>query len=363
MISSNIFNIQKTDYVQTPLFFGERSGMFDTINKQYPEIWKIYKEIKSLDWDENEFVFSSCLPQFKTCDPLTRDVMIKTLTWQWETDSIVSRISPLVGCVVSSSELWAAYQRLSDQECVHSATYSEIVRNSFENPKEILDQILQEQESFKRLTTVARVMDEAYIVAHQYALGQIEVTQEVYNKVFMFVVALLFLEGIQFMASFAVTFSICDTGLFRPIGNAVQKIAQDEQVHVKLEKEVIRTELRTERGRIAFEQCKPLIVRLANELIASESSFIRDFLFVGNRQIVGMNADYLEAFMLWCAKDICGFMGIKPDGITFPKHNPLKFMEFWLNISKTQSSPQEEDMGKYKVNLLRRDDDDVVFDI
>ena len=47
-------------------------------------------------------------------------------------------------------------------------------------------------------------------------------------------IILLFLERLQFMASFAVTFTICSTGLFQSIGTAVQKICQDElEIHAE----------------------------------------------------------------------------------------------------------------------------------
>ena len=42
--------------------------------------------------------------------------------------------------------------------------------------------------------------------------------------------------------------------------------------------------------------------------------------------------------------------------------NPLKFMDKWLKISNIQRSPQEENKGDYKVNVVLDDDADVVFD-
>ena len=362
MINSNIFNTEKQDYEKTPLFFGERSGLFDTINKQYPDIWEIYKTIKSLDWDENEFNYSTCVNDFKTCDKSTYDMMIKTLAWQWEADSIVSRISPIVGCVVSSSELWAAWQRLSDQEVIHTATYSEIVRNSFEDPSDILNEILNVRQSLNRLETVSRVMNNAYETAHKYALGQIEVTQEVYNDIFMFVIAMLCLERIQFMSSFAITFAICDTGLFQPIGKAIQKIAQDEyETHVALDKAVFKHEMKTERGKIAYEQCKETIKNMIEEVIGSESEWA-DYLFSEGRELIGVNVDIIKEWSKFCARDVVMTTGVKCK-YKLPTTNPLKFMENWLNIGKNQSSPQEEDNAQYKVNIMRRDDDGVEFDI
>lgn len=361
-MTNGVFNRGKGDYKTPSLFLGEANGLFDTVNKQYPDIWKIYKTIKSLDWDENEFDFSSCVKDFKSCDKSTYDMMIKTLAWQWEADSVASRITPIVGCFVTSSELWSAWGRLGDQEAIHAATYSEIVRSSFENPNDILNEILSIDESFDRMDGVTTTLSKCSKIAHNYAAGNLENNQEVYNAAFMTTVAMLILERIQFMSSFAVTFAIADTGLFQPIGKAVQKIAQDEfETHVALDKAVLRNEMKTERGQIAFEQNKELIQEMLNEVVDKEFEWI-EYLFSDGRQLVGMNAELLQKWCLFCARDVYKFFGFDSER-KLPSKNPLKFMENWLDISKTQASPQEQDNAQYKVGVMRNDDAGEEFDI
>src|SRR5690554_3028302 len=213
MIDASVFNTKKNDYQKPVLLMGDQEpGLFDTVHKSYPDIWKLYKKMKSLDWDENEFNYRSCNQEFKTCSRSTYDMMIKTLAWQWEADSVASRaIAPVLAPFITSSELWAAWQRISDNEVVHAATYSEIVRNSFDDPREILDEILQVEQAMDRLTKVAEVFGEGYVLSHKYAIGQVEKSQETYNGLFKMIAALFVLERIQFMASFAITFAICDT--------------------------------------------------------------------------------------------------------------------------------------------------------
>ena len=75
-INSKIFNTNKTDYKTPSLFLGQDPGLFDSINKAYPEIWKLYKKLKALDWDENEQDYTSCNLEFKTCPKDVRDMMI-----------------------------------------------------------------------------------------------------------------------------------------------------------------------------------------------------------------------------------------------------------------------------------------------
>jgi ribonucleoside-diphosphate reductase beta chain len=358
-----VFNYAKTDYQKPLLLLGQRPGLFDTVNRHYPAIWALYKAQKSLDWDENEFDYASCNADFKSCSRSTYDMMIKTLAWQWEADSVASRaIAPVLAPFITSSELWACWQRISDNEVVHAATYSEIVRNSFDDPSVILEEILRVQQAHERLGEVAKAFAAGYETSHRYALGQVQNDQTTYNTVFTTLVALFCMERIQFMASFAVTFAICDTGLFQPIGKAIQKIAQDElEIHAELDRAVLLNELQTERGQAAFAQCRSQIEAMIDEVIGSELRWI-DYLFSEGRELVGVNADRLSAWTLYCAKDVYQTLGLEAAKYTLPASNPLKFMEKWLNISKTQASPQEQDIAAYKVGVMRRNDADVVFD-
>lgn len=361
-----VFNADKTaeDYMvaKQPLFFGKSQGLFNTIYKPYPEIWKIYKEMKSLDWSEDEFDYSQCLSDFKECPKSVSDMMIKTLAWQWEADSVASRsIAPVLAPFITDSSLWAAWQRVSDNEVLHAATYSEIVRMSFDNPTEVLESVLSEQESLKRLNTIGNVFSDVYYASHNFALNQIT-EDEAYEKMILSVIALLLLERVQFMASFAITFTICSSNWFQAIGKAVQKISQDElEVHAKLDKEVLKIELNTERGRTVFDKHKDTISKMAHEVVASELVWT-DHLFSEGRELVGANASMIKQWVLFNARDVFKFLNIDTD-LKFPTKNPMPNLENWLNISAVQAAPQEENNNQYKVNTVIRDDDCVSFDV
>lgn len=360
-----VFNESKTvdDYqkAKQPLFFGNMPGLFDTLNKPYPKIWSLYKVMKSLDWDELEFDYSQCNVDFKTCPKSVYDMMIRTIAWQWEADSVASRsIAPLLAPFITDSSLWAAWQRISDNEIIHASTYSEIVRMSFDDPQKVMEDILAVKESIVRMHAVNSVFSELHTASHKYALGLID-ADVAYDAVFMAVIALLFLERVQFCGSFYVTFTVCSTNIFQSVGKAVQKIAQDElEVHAELDKEVIRIELATERGKNAFERLKPRIQSLADEVISTELTWL-DYLFSDGRELVGGNLNTAKQWVLFNAKDPYTFLGLKSEH-KFPKNNPAPHMEDWLNIAKTQSAPQEQDNNQYKVNTIIRDDSSVKFD-
>ncbi|HET8688245.1 MAG TPA: ribonucleotide-diphosphate reductase subunit beta [Methanosarcina sp.] len=361
-----IFNLDKTidEYKNTPLLLGPEPGLFDTVHRKYPKIWSLYKEMKSLDWSEDEFDYSQCKIDFKNAPKDSADMMIETLAWQWEADSVASRsIISVLAPFIASSELWAAWQRISDNEVVHAATYSEIVRMSFDNPNEVLKKILNITESFQRLEPVAKVFTEVAKVGHEYALGLRQNDQETYNAVYLAICTLLMLERIQFMASFAITFTICGSGLFQPIGKAVQKICQDElEVHCELDKAVILIENKTERGQIAKEQLKERISEIFHSIVNSEFEWSENRIFGNGRQLLGTNLEMIKEWVLFNAKDVDRFLDIGSPEYTYPKFNPMPSLEPWINMNKQQAAPQEQDLAAYKVGAFVNDDDDAEFE-
>lgn len=360
--NASVFNAQKTDYVNTSLFLGQEPGLLDTVNKQHPELWKLYKTMKSQDWDENEFDFSSCLTDFKTCSPSVYDMMIKTLAWQWEADSTAAHgIVPIIAPFRPNTTVWVGWQRISDNESVHGLTYSEVVRSSFVNPETILTEVLAVKESLSRLHEIAEVFAQAKAVGLKLQLGTVSPdSDEAYDAIFMFTVAMFILERIQFMASFAITFAIADTGIFQPIGKAVQKIAQDElEVHCRWDMAILRYEMATVRGMNAFKRLSPMIMNLITAVERSEVNWV-NYMFSEGRELLGMNASLLTSWVYYNSAAVRTFFQF-PLALETPSHNPLRFMNNWLDISKTQASPQEQDNGQYRLNVMRRTDEEVDF--
>ena len=99
-IDPTIFNVNKTDYNNTPLFLGQLPGLHDSINRSDPGIHNLYKKLKNMDWDELEFDFTPCKHEFAT-GGTAADMMITSLSNA--RFSTCSRISSAVStCTVST---------------------------------------------------------------------------------------------------------------------------------------------------------------------------------------------------------------------------------------------------------------------
>lgn len=235
--------------------------------------------------------------------------------------------------------------------CTHSLTYSEIVRNSFNNPEDVFKDILAVQESFSRLGVIDSIMSNCSTVGHKLGLKLIDRdSKEAYDAAFMFVVALLILERLQFIASFAITFSIVESGQFIEIGTAVQKIAQDEiEIHAELDKEILRTELTTERGLETFNRLTPLIKESIDSVVNNEATWVK-YLFSEGRELPGVTEELVNDWVKWNAQEIYDFFNID-SGYERLTRNPLPFMDSWLK-NNNQPSPQEQTSASYLLGAV-----------
>ena len=363
-ISDTVFNVNKTDYTGTKsLFLGQPNGLFDSINKSHPAIWELYKKMKSLDWDENEFPYADCALEFKTCSRSVYEMMIKTLAWQWEADSLAAHnLIPIVAPFVSSSELWALYCQIGNNEILHALTYSEIVRNTFENPAEVMIEILSEAEAMRRMTVVAEVMSEVKQIGLLIQTGELSRDDPAArDAVMLFVFTMLGLERIQFMPSFGVTFAIAESGMFLPIGQAVKKICADElNIHVEAGKAIISNELQTPEGQASFNRIKPRVQQIYDEITRSELRWC-NYMFSDGRELVGMNLELLENWTLFNANDVYTFTKIE-NPFKIIRKNPIPFINDWIDLNNHQASPQEEKPSNYLLGGLVNNAGDKIYD-
>lgn len=362
-IVQNIINLNKSDYEVPSLFLGERMGLFDTVNKHFPWMREYYKKQKKQDWDEFEQPFATCNAEFKTCHKSEYEIMKFTLAWQWEGDTEASRsLFAATSPFITSEALSRCWRIIEDNETVHAATYSEIVRNSFDNQSTIISEILSIKQSLKRLEIVDQIFHNTHIVGHKLALGMIDRKDPLaYDTIFLFVIAMYCLERIQFMASFSITFTMANCGRFLPIGKAVQKIAKDEvEVHIPFNQKILIYELSTARGKEAMNRLFPVVENLLRSITRSEIAYIK-FLFADGRELAGADENLITKWMLFNCIDPYRICKVTPE-FDFPSKNPMKFLNKWMNMDMIQPSPQEERPTNYLLGGISDDIGDSVIE-
>lgn len=353
----------KKDYesLQKSMFLNGKIGLIENTKKEFPKIWYYYKLLKSLDWDENEVDISSCRNEFKSVDPYIKDLLIKTLAWQFEADSLASLSPNAIIPIISSPELLCYIYENMKNEALHSLAYKVIVENTFEDPTIFFKELLKMEDTFKRLNKVKEVLEKIDITVKSYSIGKEVDISTLKRSVFLYWASMLALERIQFMSSFAITFGLAENSYFIPIAKLVQKICTDEfQVHIQVDKEVLNNELNIEENFSYYIDVIDDIKNVIRDVVLSEVRWL-DYLFGDRKHIFNISKNDIRKFIMYSATEVCEFLNIKVDDVEIVTTNPLEYMNKWIVIDSNQASPQEESVVNYLLGRFK--DDSNLIDI
>ena len=350
-----LFNKDNTEWIDggNELILGQSPGLFDSINVPYPEFHNLYKLQKSIDWSEDELTLEQSRIDMLTCPPKIKELMLLNISYQWETDSIAARsVAPLFAPFITNSQFWSAILKNSEMEVTHSLTYSEIIRQCIPNPKDVFELVMKNTFIEQRLSPALYYLNELSNAGAKYKLGIIKNDQELFNIVFLSMVVMLCLEGIQFGSSFATTFGIVESGLFLAIGQLVQKIMIDELAcHAQTWKAAFVILLKTQRGKIAMDMLSDKIKFIIDTFVGAEFAWNK-YQFSDGRSIVGLNESLCNNWSEHNAAPIYNLFGFQKNIYD----SPLPYMTKWLDMNSFQHAQQESSSSNYALSS-------VVYDI
>lgn len=339
-----------------PVFLGQQLGIYDSVNVTYPSMFDLYKKQKAQDWAEDEVDLDQSRKDFATCSQNNFDVMIKTVSFQWENDSLAKSIITLFSPFLTNNEACAMMMKQSEVELLHALTYSEIVRQCVKDPNKVIDEIIKNQNIFNRMGIVEEVLSELEVAGHKYALGMLTVEGDGdYMRCLLLegMVALIALEGIQFMSSFSATFALAEQGLFIGAAKLIQKIMLDEMLHVQMDYAIIDSLLKDPGWAKAYEVVKPRLKQILDTVVQQERDW-GAYLFSEGRVVVGLNANLMEQWVYYNCAPIYRRLKIEAD-FKAPKQNPTPWMDHWTDPDKTQAAAQEIQLTNYKLNSMKQD--------
>ena len=356
-------NLQNDGYKEGiyPVFLGQQLGIFDSINVNYPEMHRLYKLQKAQDWDENEMSLDQTRKDFATCSENNYQVMIKNVSFQWENDSLARSIITLFAPFLSNNEACAMMMKQSEMEVLHALTYSEIVRQCVKNPNDVIEEIIANTHIFNRMGIVEEVMSELEVAGHKYALGMIEADDNLRLLLLKAMVALIGLEGIQFISSFSATFALAEQQLFVGAAKLIQKIMLDEMLHVKMDYAIIDALLKDPVWKKVYDENTEQLKVILDTIIAQEEDWC-DYLFSEGRLILGLNAELSKQWVYYNSAPIYRRLKLQHD-FKAPKQTPLVWMNTWLDPDSIQAAAQEIQRTDYKLNTSNKDfSDEEQFD-
>lgn len=364
MSIENVMNLNNDGWKtgKYDLFLGQELGLHDSINRPYPELFDLFKKLKSLDWSEDEIKLHQDRMDFEEVDKSTYDVMIKTLSWQYEADSLASRsIVSLFAPFISNSDLSQMMLKWSENESLHALTYSEIIRQCIKRPEDVFEEIISNENVTDRSGEIAQAFSELKVLGAKYTLDPESVdSEEVRQTLLKTLVCLYCLEQMEFMASFACTFALAERELFLGVASLVQKIMIDETIHTRMDEAILDILMKDEVWQRSYLNIKYDLQEIVDSVYQQEVSW-SEYIFSEGRSVVGLNTGLLKEWVNYKAQVVYKKLDLKrPFNVV--EDNPLPWMEGWLDIDSQQTAAQEADLNNYRLNSVVDDTKSMAFD-
>ncbi|WNV46025.1 ribonucleotide reductase of class Ia (aerobic), beta subunit [Aeromonas phage AerS_266] len=372
-MSYSVFNQTKNDQLKEYMFFGQNVNVSRYDQQRYPIFEKLSEKQLSFFWRPEEVDISKDRIDFQSLPDNEKHIFISNLKYQTLLDSIQGR-SPNVAFlpIVSIPELetwietWAAF------ETIHSRSYTHIIRNIFNNPADVFDDIVSNKEIQKRAKDVSKYYDKLIYLSnlyHSIGLGTHIVNgetivinmKELKKALYLAIVAVNALEAIRFYVSFACSFAFAERELMEGNAKIIGLIARDEAVHLTGTQWMINLmadgQDDPEMQLIAMN-CAQEAQAIMKDAAAQEKEWA-DYLFEGG-SMIGLNKTILCQYVEYITNIRC-------DAIKFPrpfpevKSNPIPWINSYLSSDNVQAAPQEVQSSQYLTGQIESTVEDGAF--
>jgi ribonucleoside-diphosphate reductase beta chain len=327
----------------------------------YPRLQKFERLARGFFWVPEEISLTKDKSDFKNSDYATKFVFTQTILRQTALDSLQGRAPAQVFTPVASvPEVEAIASNWSFYELnIHSASYSHIIRNVYNVPKDQFNSLHDCQPIIEMAAGVGRYYDRLHrLNCHKELSDETGIMvdeQEHINAIWMALNASLALECIRFLSSFVVSLGMMENGIFLGNGAIISLILQDEMLHAEwttyLINQVVKDDPRFARAKIA---CADEVYAMYLEVINEEKNWAK-YLF-SHGVVVGLNTEILQNFV-----DHMAYTRLKDIGIKYVENpirtNPVPWFNKHLNISTKQTALQEQESTNYVIGALSSDID------
>lgn len=319
---------------------------------RYPKIAKYEEQQRGFYWVPEEVSLTKDAADFKSASDAVRHIFTSNLLRQTALDSLQGRapvqiFTPV--CSVPEAEalmsIWSTFETN-----IHSKSYSHIIRNIYNVPKDEFNKIHDTQEIIDMASSVGKYYNKLHILNCKAELGQ-EVSEYEYIKgIWMALHASYALEALRFMVSFATSLAMVENKIFIGNGNIISLILQDELLHKEWTAYLINQNVKDdERFAQVKSDCVSEVYQMYMECLEEEKNWAK-YLFKKG-PVIGMNQNILCDFM-----DYTALVSLKDVGIKYqsyaPKNTPIPWFNKHSDTSKKQAALQETESTNYVIGIM-----------
>jgi ribonucleoside-diphosphate reductase beta chain len=355
-MSKEQYNLKtKTDYLSRKMFLDPAGPV--TIQRfeevKYNKLVKFEQEARGFFWVPEEVSLTKDANDFKEASDTVKHIFTSNLLRQTALDSLQGRgpaqvFTPVVGI----PELEALMYNWSFFETnIHSRSYSHIIRNIYNVPKDVFNTIHDTQEIVDMASSVGRYYDDLHQMNCKKELGFELVSDDAHIKsIWLALNASYALEAFRFMVSFATSLAMVENRIFIGNGNIIQLILQDEILHRDWTAWLINQVVKEDpRFTAAKAECEAEVYQLYLDVIREEKDWANYLFKYG--PVIGLNANILRDFVDYTAANALKEIGIKYHE-SAPRSTPIPWFNKHVDTSKKQTALQENESTNYVIGVM-----------
>lgn len=367
-----VFNTSKSyDYTVQPMFFGESTSIARYESPKHQFIEDLTEKALSLFWRPEEINLTTDSTQFKKLHPRDQRTFTLNLLYQAIMDTVQgSAPSEILGPICSDIGLDTWIQTWTFFETIHSRSYTHIIRNLYNNPTEVFDSVVLDDQIMARAASICKYYDELEVQWTLYSAGKIRgiatdnQLYELKKAFYLCLHTINALEAIRFFVSFINTFNFFETQKVMEGNSKIMTfIARDENLHHQGTRYMIKRLQSGEEGpewiKIA-EECRDEATDIFLATNSQEKEWCTYVYKDGAPQglSVGLVSDYID----YATVPRMNELGLDSSSIVPPKRNPFPWLNKFLKSNTVQSAPQEVEIGSYLVSQIDNDITDVIME-
>jgi ribonucleoside-diphosphate reductase beta chain len=358
-MSRQQYNLQtKTDYINRKMFLDPAGPV--TIQRfeevKYNKIADFEKTARGFFWVPEEISLTKDSQDFKDASDAVKHIFTSNLLRQTALDSLQGRgPSQIFTPVISLPELEAlVYNWTFFETNIHSRSYSHIIRNIYNVPKEVFNTIHDTKEIVDMASSVGKYYDDLHrlnCLKETSESPSVPFSEADHIKaIYLALHASYALEAFRFMVSFATSLAMVENKIFIGNGNIISLILQDELLHkgwtAFLINQVVKEDSRFAKAK---QECEHEVLAIYSDVIREEKEWA-EYLFKKG-PVIGLNANILKDFVDYTAQDALKQIGIKYWNPA-PKTTPIPWFNKHSETSKKQTALQENESTNYVIGVM-----------
>jgi len=354
-MSKEQYNLStKTDYLHRKMFLDPAGPV--TIQRfeevKYNKIANFENTARGFFWQPEEVSLTKDSQDFKNASDAVKHIFTSNLLRQTALDSLQGRApNQVFGPVVSLPELEALISNWSFFETnIHSKSYSHIIRNIYNVPKDVFNTIHDTKEIVGMASNIGNYYDKLHQINCRKEMGNKVDERDHIKAIWLALHASYGLEAFRFMVSFATSLAMVENKIFIGNGNIISLILQDELLHKEWTAFLINQVVKEDpRFADIKAECESEVYAMYLDVIREEKDWA-DYLFKMG-PVIGLNANILKDFVDYTAVDALKQIGIKYQE-SAPKTTPIPWFNKHSNSSSKQTALQESESTNYVIGVM-----------